>query len=140
MFARVTTTSRTAHRAVNQPLHVDASHGAGDVVRHPGARTTGMRTSGLGLVVGPAGAFDATEGNVKETLERVLLALNILLICLLGFLAFRVGGPGRAAVATWAAERRAASTLRTRWPDISAAGNRIDSMGAAVRLVEFADY
>ena len=88
----------------------------------------------------PQERFDATEGNVKETLERVLLALNILLICLLGFLAFRAGGPGRVAVATWAAERRVASTLRTRWPDVSAAGNRVDSMGAAVRLVEFADY
>ena len=77
---------------------------------------------------------------MKETLERVLLAVNIGFICLLGFLAFRAGGPGRAAVVSWVAERRSASAVHRRWPELSASGNRLDTASTQVLLVEFADY
>ena len=77
---------------------------------------------------------------MRETIERAVLAINCLLIVFLAFLAFRAGGPGRAAVDSWLAERRVARTLRSQWSTIARSSSRVDAGSVPVRLVEFSDY
>lgn len=77
---------------------------------------------------------------MKGFLERAALLLNVVVVLLLAFLAFRRGGPGYAALREWRAERHMASVLRERWPTLTAGPTRLDSVGGEVRLIEFADY